>query len=74
MKIFVLAKPNSNREEIKKIDSNHFFVAVKEPPVSGRANKAILKLLSGYFGVSLSRVRMIHGHTAGQKVIEITEQ
>ena len=73
MKIKVLAKPNSNKEGIKKIDTNHFMVAVKEPPVRGEANRAILKLLSKYFGVPLSKVRMVHGHTTRNKVIEIVK-
>jgi hypothetical protein len=73
MKIKVLAKPNSNKEEVKKIDADHFMVAVKEPPVKGEANRAILKLLSKHFGVSLSQVRMIHGHTTRNKTIEIVK-
>ncbi len=73
MKIRVLAKPNSNREEVKKIDANYFMVAIKEPPVRGEANRAILKLLSKYFEVSLSQVRMVHGHTTRNKTIEIVK-
>ena len=71
MKIKVLAKPRSNKAEIKKIDDEHYMVSVKEPPVKGEANRAILKLLSKYFGVSLSQVRMVHGHTTRNKTIKI---
>ncbi len=71
MKIRVLAKPNANKGEVQKIDQDHYMVSVKEPPVKGAANRAILKLLSEYFEVSLSKVRMIHGHTTRNKTIEI---
>jgi hypothetical protein len=73
MKIKVLAKPNSNKAEVKKIDNEHYMVSVKEPPVKGEANRAILKLLSQYFEVSLSKVRMVHGHTTRNKTIEIVK-
>ncbi len=71
MKIRVLAKPNANKREVKKIDQNHYVVSIKEPPIKGEANEAILKLLSEYFGVSLSKVRMVHGHTTRNKTIEV---
>ena len=45
MKINVKIKPNSKKEEIKKIDDKNFIVAVKEPPVEGKANKALLQAL-----------------------------
>jgi uncharacterized protein (TIGR00251 family) len=73
MKIKVLAKPNSNKAEVKRINETHYMVSVKEPPVKGEANRAILKLLSRHFGVSLSKVRMIHGHTSRNKTIEVVQ-
>ena len=71
MKIHVTAKPSANKNEVKKLDKDHFIVSVTEPPVKGKANKAILKLLSEYFGVSSARVFMVHGHTTRQKTIEV---
>ncbi|MBI3442495.1 MAG: DUF167 domain-containing protein [Candidatus Sungbacteria bacterium] len=84
MKIFVMAKPNAKEEYIEKIDppSPHgfgrarearFIVAVKEPPVQGRANAAIIKALAGHFDVPISRVRIVSGHTSRQKIIEIEQ-
>lgn len=49
----------------------HFIVAVKEPPIQGRANAAIIRALADYFGLAPSRVRIISGHTSRQKIIEI---
>ena len=71
MKIFVKAKPNAREEEVLKVDENHFVVAVKEPPVGGRANEAIVKALSEYFKIPKSQVRITSGHTSRQKVVEI---
>ena len=71
MKIFVKAKPNAKEERVEKIDSAHFVVSVKEPPVQGRANQAIVKTPAGFFGVSISRVTIISGHTSRSKLIDI---
>ncbi|MBI2113232.1 MAG: DUF167 domain-containing protein [Candidatus Wildermuthbacteria bacterium] len=71
MRIFIKAKPSSKEEVVEKIDETHFVVAVKEPPVQGRANQAILQALAGYFGVSIGAIRIVSGFASKQKVIEI---
>lgn len=71
MKIFVKAKPNSREESVERINEDHFVVAVKEPPVQGRANQAIIKALAGYFKVAVSRVRIISGYQSKEKIVEI---
>ena len=62
MKIFVLAKPKSKIEEIKKVDNNRFIVKTKELEIEGRANQAILKAVADYFSVEKCEVRIITGH------------
>lgn len=71
MRILVKAKPGAKRESVEKIDEAHFTVAVKEPPIRGRANEAIIKALAGYFAVAPERVRIVSGHTSRQKVVEV---
>ena len=71
MKIFVKAKPNSSEEKVEKIDEKNFVVSVKEPPVNGLANKAIIKALSDFLGVHPARIKIISGYTSKQKIIEI---
>ena len=71
IRINVRAKPNSREEKVEKISDTEFIVSVKEPPVNGLANKAIVKALSDYFNVSHVRIHVISGFTSRQKVIEI---
>lgn len=71
MKIFVKAKLRAKEQRIKKIDDLHFEVAVKAPPVDGRANAAIIKALADHFGTALSGIEIISGHTSKQKIIRI---
>lgn len=71
MKLFITAKPRAKEERVEKVDDTHFVVAVKELPVKGLANAAIIKALARHFRVSLSSVVIISGHTSRKKIIEI---
>ena len=71
MKIFIKAHPNANKERIEKIDENHYSVWVKEPPVKGKANQAIINVLAEYFKIAPSRVKIVSGYASRQKTIEI---
>lgn len=71
MRIFVKAKPGAREGGIEKLDDAHYTMSVKELPVKGRANAAIVKLLADYFRVEPSCVTIVSGHTSRQKVIEI---
>jgi len=71
MKIFVKAKPNAKEEKIEKISETHFIVAVKEPPVQGKANAAIIKTLATHFNVPSSVIRLISGFSSKQKIFNI---
>lgn len=72
MKFFVTVKPGAKREKIERVDSETFIIAVKEPPVQGKANAAVLKALGDYVGIAPSRLRIISGHTGRKKVIEVS--
>ena len=69
MRINVKAKPNSNENKVKKIDDLNFIVSVKDPPVQGRANRAIIKMLSEYFHTP--NVRIVSGHISRNKIVII---
>ena len=69
MKISVKAKPNSHEQKVEKIGEQNFVVSVKEPPVNGMANRAIIKALSQYFHTP--NVRIVSGHISRNKIVEI---
>jgi len=71
MKIFVKAKPNSKKECVEKVSETNLIVAVKEPPVKGRANTAIQRALAEYFKVFPSQVVLVSGFSSKNKIFEI---
>lgn len=72
MKVFVKVKPKAKENKVEKaVGDNCFNVWVKEPPIEGRANEAVCKVMAEYFGVPLAKVKIISGKTSRQKIIEI---
>jgi len=71
MKIFVRVKSGAKKEKIEKVDQTHFVVFVKERPIKGQANKAVIKALADYFKISKSEVQISSGLTSHQKTIQI---
>ncbi len=81
MKIFVKAKAGAKENKIvppdltlwKEVDrkEEYFTVFVKEPPIAGKANLAIAKLLAEYFKKSPREVRLVSGASSKRKVFEI---
>lgn len=71
MKIIVKTKPGAKEDKIEKIDEANYIAHIKEPPINGRANAALVKLLAEHFDVSPSLIEIISGYMARIKVIEI---
>lgn len=71
MKVFVKAKPGARESKIEKIDEAHFNISVKEPPINGRANAAIIKLISEFFNIPQANVRLLSGFASKNKIFEI---
>ena len=66
---------NDMRESAElKLGGNKFKVYVTVPPESGRANRAVIELLSKYFGLSASCFEIVRGETARDKIISIKEE
>lgn len=71
MKFIVKAKPSARENKVEKIDDNNYIVSVKEPPVQGKANRAIIEQLADYFNIPTYKIRIVAGHTSRNKIIEI---
>ncbi|MDP2873908.1 MAG: DUF167 domain-containing protein [bacterium] len=70
-KIVITVKTNSHQKAVEKIDDMHYQVAVKEPPVEGRANKAVIEAVADYFALPKSAIIISSGQKSKKKVLEI---
>jgi uncharacterized protein (TIGR00251 family) len=69
--ISVSVKPQAKKESVTQIGASEYQVAVKAPPHDGKANLAVVKLLSEYFSVPKSQIKIVRGHTARRKILTI---
>jgi len=73
MKFSVIAHPNSRKPRIEKDLLENLHVYVSQPPLEGKANKAVIEALAEYFRVKKNCVRLLSGEKSKQKVFEITK-
>jgi len=67
----VKVKPNSKQQKIEEQPDGSLTVHLKSPPVDGKANEELIKLLSEKFDVPKSYIRIQSGLSSRQKLVEI---
>jgi len=69
--IRVRLTPRAGRNQIDGWDGDLLRVRVAAPPVEGRANDALLRLLAEALGVPRSQLQLVRGRTSREKVIAV---
>ena len=73
--LLVKVTPKAKAERIKKEVSTDgtvlYKIYVTAVPEDGKANEAVIKLLSKALGVAKSSLTITHGHTSRQKTIKV---
>jgi uncharacterized protein (TIGR00251 family) len=70
-RIKVRLTPRGGRDRIEGWDGDVLRVRVAAPPVDGKANEAMLRLLAKALGVAASNVRLVSGAQSRVKVVEV---
>lgn len=71
-RLTVRVQPRASADAIAGFaNGGHLRVRVTEPPVDGRANRAVERLLAKALDVPRSRVTVVRGATARTKTVEI---
>jgi uncharacterized protein len=63
----VCAHPGARRNEIRGVQDGMLKVSVTQAPEKGKANKAVVELLSKKLGVKKSQIELVAGETSHQK-------
>lgn len=71
MRLSVIAHPNSKKPRIEKDLLETVHVYVREPPLEGKANKAVIEALADYFCVKKSAVTFVSGTKSKLKHFDI---
>lgn len=63
--------PRASRDEIVGFEGETLRVRVTAPPVAGRANAALTRLVAKRLGVARGAVRVVAGQGSRQKVLAV---
>ena len=67
----VRVQPRARRSELGGMRAGALVVRVAAPPVEGKANAAVCALLAARAGVPRSRVSVVRGASARDKVVRV---
>lgn len=79
MRLFIKVKTRSKKPGVEKLDESNgstgspqvFVVRVKEAPIEGKANEAVIKALAENLKIAGWRIKILSGSTSSNKVVEI---
>lgn len=71
MLVKIKVKPGSKKEEILSKEG-YLIVYLKQPAEKNKANISLINVLSKYFDVPASDIKIKHGKTGREKLIEIS--
>ena len=63
--------PRSARDEVLGLKGDVLRARVMAPPVEGRANEALLRLLAGVLGVPRASLRIVRGQRSREKLVAV---
>jgi hypothetical protein len=69
--VTIRLQPRAHRDEIVGERDGKVVVRVTAPPVDGKANDALCRLIAKAAGVAPSRVAVVRGQTAREKVVRV---
>lgn len=65
---------SAKKEVFEQSSEDSFLVAVKEPAEQNMANKRVLELVAGHFGINSRSIRIVSGHHSPGKILSIPER
>lgn len=71
MKRQVKVKPHSKQQKIEEAADGSLTIHLKSPPVDGKANEELIKLLAERFNVPKSSISIKSGLSSKTKLVEI---
>jgi uncharacterized protein YggU (UPF0235/DUF167 family) len=71
MRFLVKVKTNTKKEKVQRLEAGSWLLSVKARATEGRANAAVVDLLSRYLEIAKGRITITRGHKSRNKVIEV---
>ena len=71
MELRVRVTARASRDELAGLRDGVLHVRVSAPPVDGKANQAVTRLIAKALGVGRTSVRVVRGERSRDKVVEV---
>jgi uncharacterized protein len=71
MELRVRVTARASRDELAGLKDGVLHVRVSAPPVDGKANQAVTRLIAKALGVGRTSVRVVRGERSRDKVVEV---
>jgi len=71
--IQVKVKPNARTSELEELSDGTWLARVASPPVDGKANEELVKLIAEHFSVRKAQVSIKSGASGRLKRVQITD-
>lgn len=71
MRLSVRVQPRASANEIVGLHGGALKVRLTAPPAEGAANRALVELLAGTFGIPVRAVTIVSGASSRTKVVEL---
>jgi uncharacterized protein (TIGR00251 family) len=70
-RLTVRLTPRASKDEVLGFQGEVLRVRVKAPPVEGRANEALLRLLAKVLGIRRSSLAIVRGQSSREKIVAV---
>ena len=70
-KLWIKVKTGSKEQSVKKGEQG-LEVRLKSQPIKGQANRELMQVLSDFFGVNTSKIRIIKGVKSRNKLVSVS--
>ncbi len=70
MKKQIKVKANAKRESLTELPDGTLLVTLTAPPVEGKANRALIKLLAKTYGIPQGAIAIQSGHHSKIKIVQ----
>lgn len=71
--IVIQVQPGASQNKITGFENGVWHLRIAAPPVKGKANRELIKFLSGILGVGRNKLTIERGLTGRRKVIAIRD-
>lgn len=71
MVITVKVKTNSKENSFEGLKDNVFVIRIKEKPINGKANKALIKFFANKLNLNTALIKILSGETSHYKRLSI---